>query len=39
MPGTPLSLPEREEIGIVLIEDHTTSWAVIARRIDPEPPP
>jgi transposase, IS30 family len=33
MPGAPLSLPEREEIGVALIEDRSMSWAVIARRI------
>lgn len=33
MPGAPLSLPEREEIGRALIEDRDTPWAVIARRV------
>ena len=37
MPGTPLSLPEREEIAVALIEDRTTPWAVIARRIGRHP--
>jgi IS30 family transposase len=32
MPGTPLSLPEREEIAVALIEDRSTSWAELARR-------
>ena len=33
MPGAPLSLPEREEIGATLIVDRTASWAEIGRRI------
>ena len=33
MPGAPLSLPEREEIGLALIEDRLITWAVIARRV------
>ena len=33
MPGAPLSLPEREEISVALIEDRSVSQAVIARRI------
>ncbi|MHB1852676.1 MAG: helix-turn-helix domain-containing protein, partial [Acidimicrobiales bacterium] len=33
MPGTPLSLPEREEIAVALIEDHTVPWVAIGRRI------
>jgi IS30 family transposase len=33
MPGAPLSLREREEISVALIEDRSASWAVIARRI------
>lgn len=37
MPGAPLSLPEREEIGLALIEDRHVPWAVIARRIDRHP--
>ena len=32
MPGAPLSLPEREEIAVALIEDRSTSWAEIGRR-------
>ena len=34
MPGAPLSLPEREEISVALIENRLVAWAVIARRID-----
>lgn len=37
MPGAPLSLPEREEIAVALIEDREASWASIARRIDRHP--
>ncbi|MHB1511433.1 MAG: IS30 family transposase [Acidimicrobiales bacterium] len=37
MPGTPLSLPEREEIAVALIEDRSAPWAVIARRIGRHP--
>jgi IS30 family transposase len=37
MPGTPLSLPEREEISVALIEDQTVSWAGIARRLGRHP--
>lgn len=37
MPGEPLTLPEREEIKIALIEDRSTPWAQIARRIDRHP--
>ena len=37
MPGAPLSLPEREEIGRALIEDRRVYWAVIARRIGRHP--
>jgi len=33
MPGTPLSLLEREEIALALTEDRSTSWAEIARRV------
>ncbi|MHB1553397.1 MAG: helix-turn-helix domain-containing protein [Acidimicrobiales bacterium] len=33
MPGTPLSLPEREEIAVALIEDRTVPWIAIGRRI------
>jgi IS30 family transposase len=32
MPGAPLSLPEREEISVALIEDRSVSWAEIGRR-------
>lgn len=37
MPGAPLSLPEREEIGVALIEDREMSWAQIARRVGRHP--
>lgn len=37
MPGAPLSLPEREEISVALIEDCSVSWAVIARQIGRHP--
>lgn len=37
MPGAPLSLPEREEISVALIEDCSLPWAVIARRIGRHP--
>ncbi len=37
MPGAPLSLPEREEISVALIEDRAVSWAVIARQVDRHP--
>lgn len=37
MPGAPLSLLEREEIGLALIEDRLTPWAVIARRLSRHP--
>ena len=37
MPGAPLSLPEREEIGVALIEDRAMQWAVSARRIRRHP--
>ena len=33
MPGAPLSLPEREEISVALIENPDASWASIARRV------
>jgi IS30 family transposase len=33
MPGTPLSLPEREEISLALIEDCAIPWVVIGRGI------
>ena len=37
MPGAPLSLPEREEISVALIENPATPWAEIARRIERHP--
>lgn len=37
MPGAPLSLPEREEINVALIEDRAMPWAEIGRRIDRDP--
>jgi len=37
MPVTPLSLLEREEIAVALIEDRCTSWAEIAHRIGRHP--
>jgi IS30 family transposase len=37
MPGAPLSLPEREEISVALIEDRKASWASIGRRIGRPP--
>lgn len=37
MPGAPLSLPEREEISVALIEDRDASWASIAVRVDRDP--
>jgi transposase, IS30 family len=37
MPGSPLSLPEREEIAVALIEDRSTPWAEIARRLARHP--
>ncbi len=37
MPGAPLSLLEREEIAVALIEDPSAPWAAIARRIDRTP--
>ncbi|MCC5951540.1 MAG: helix-turn-helix domain-containing protein [Acidimicrobiia bacterium] len=37
MPGAPLSLPEREEISVALIEDRLVPWAVIARRVGRHP--
>lgn len=33
MPGAPLTLFEREEIGVALINDPTVPWAVIARGL------
>lgn len=32
MPGAPLSLPERDEIAVALIENPDVAWSVIARR-------
>jgi len=37
MPGSPLSLPEREEILVALTEEPGLSWASIARRVDRHP--
>ena len=37
MPGAPLSLPEREEIAVVLVEDPAVPWAEIARRVGRHP--
>lgn len=37
MPGAPLSLPEREEISVALIENPDASWASIARRVGRHP--
>lgn len=37
MPGAPLSLPEREEISVALIEDREMPWAVIAARVGRHP--
>lgn len=37
MPGAPLSLPEREEISVALIEDRAMPWAEIGRRIGRHP--
>jgi IS30 family transposase len=37
MPGSPLSLLEREEIGVALIKDQDVAWAVIGRRIGRHP--
>ena len=37
MPGSALSLPEREEIGRALTLDPTVSWATLADRIDRHP--
>jgi IS30 family transposase len=37
MPGAPLSLPEREEISLALIEDRSVSWAEIGRRTSRHP--
>ncbi|MDP1803751.1 MAG: IS30 family transposase, partial [Acidimicrobiales bacterium] len=37
MPGAPLTLLEREEIGLALLENRVVAWAVIARRIHRHP--
>jgi len=37
MPGTPLSLLEREQIALALTEDRPTSWAEIAERVRHHP--
>lgn len=37
MPGAPLSLPEREEIFLALVEDPDVAWAEIARRVERHP--
>ena len=37
MPGLPLTLFERDEISVALIEDRTMSWAVIGRRVGRHP--
>jgi len=37
MPGAPLSLPEREEISVALIENRDASWASIGRRVSRPP--
>lgn len=37
MPGAPLSLPEREEISVALIENRDVAWAVIGRRVGRHP--
>lgn len=37
MPGAPLSLPEREEIAVALIEDRMIPWSVIARGVGRHP--
>jgi IS30 family transposase len=37
MPGAPLSLPERDEIAVALIEDRATPWAAIGRRVGRHP--
>ncbi len=37
MPGAPLSLPEREEISVALIEDPAVPWAQIATRVGRHP--
>lgn len=37
MPGAPLSLPEREEISVALIEDREVTWAELGRRVHRHP--
>ena len=37
MPGAPLSLPERDEIAVALIENPDVAWAVIGRNLDRHP--
>ena len=37
MPGAPMSLPEREEIGATLIVDRKISWAALGRRVGRHP--
>ena len=37
MPGLPLSLYEREEIAVALMEDRGVAWAVIGRRVGRHP--
>jgi transposase, IS30 family len=37
MPGAPLSLSDREEISVALIQDPRVSWAEIGRRISRHP--
>ncbi len=37
MPGAPLSLPEREEISLALIEDSGSTWVSISQRVSRHP--
>ncbi len=37
MPGAPLSLHEREEISVALIEDRAVPWAELGRRVGRHP--
>ncbi len=37
MPGAPLSLHEREEISLALIEDRAMPWAELGRRVGRHP--
>ena len=37
MPGLPLSLRERDETSVSLIEDRSMSWAAIGRRVERDP--